>query len=231
MRTAYRCRAYPGAERQVLLNRTFGCVRVVGNRTLAARQAAYATERKSISYAQSDAALTVMKRDPELAWLGEVSCVPLQQALRHQHAAFQSFFAERARYPRFRSRRGRQSAAFTRSAFRMRGTGLHLAKMSDPLKVVWTWPGADLAALNPTSVTVARDPAGRWFVTFHAEVPDPVPLPATGQAAGIDLGLKDFAVLSGGQRIPHPRHMDRHEQRLQRYQRRLARFQKDIPGA
>ncbi len=179
-----------------------------------------------MSYAETDRALTVLKRDPGLAWLGEVSCVPLQQALRHQHAAFGAFFARRARYPRFKSRHGRQSATFTRSAFRMKGTDLWLAKMSDPLKVIWTWPGISLAVLNPSSVTVARDPAGRWFVTFHAEVPDPEPLPATGQAAGIDLGLKDFAVLSGGQRIPHPRHMDRHEQRLKRYQRRLARCQK-----
>jgi putative transposase len=226
MRTAYRCRAYPGAEQQVLLNRTFGCVRVVWNRTLAARRARYAAERASTTYAQTDRALTVLKRDPGLAWLGEVSCVPLQQALRHQHAAFGAFFAQRARYPRFKSRRGRQSATYTRSAFRIRGDQLHLAKMSEPLKVVWTWPGTSLTALNPTSVTVARDPAGRWFVTFHAEVPGPVPLRATGQAAGIDLGLTDFAVLSGGQRIPHPRHMDRHEQQLKRYQRRLAGCQK-----
>ena len=226
MRTSYRCRAYPSEKQQVLLNRTFGCVRVVWNRTLAARHARYAAERRSTSYAQTDRALTVMKRDPDLAWLYEVSCVPLQQALRHQHAAFAAFFAKRARYPRFKSRRGRQSATFTRSAFRMKGTDLYLAKMSEPLKVVWTWPGVSLAELNPTSVTVARDAAGRWFVTFHAEVPDPVPLPATGQAAGIDLGLKDFAVLSGGERIPHPRHMDRYEQRLKRWQRRLARCQK-----
>jgi putative transposase len=102
---------------------------------------------------------------------------------------------------------------------------LWLAKMSEPLKVVWTWPGTGLAALNPTSVIVARDAADRWFITFHAEARDPVPLPATGQAAGIDLGLTDFAVLSGGQRISHPRHMDRHEQRLKRHQRRLARCQ------
>jgi putative transposase len=169
MRTTHRCRAYPSAEQQAMLSRTFGCVRVVWKRTLAAR---------------------------------------------------------RARYPRFESRHGRQSATFTRSAFRMKGTDLHLAKMSAPLKVVWTWPGTSLASLSPTSVTVARDPAGQWLVTFHAEVPGPVPLPATGQAAGIDLGLTDFAVLSDGQRIPHPRHMDVHERRLQRYQRRLARCQK-----
>ncbi len=226
MRTAYRCRAYPDAGQQVMLNRTFGCVRVVWNRTLAARRTRYAAEGVSMSYAQADRALTAMKRDPELAWLGEVSCVPLQQTVRHQDTAFQAFFAGRARYPRFKSRRGRQSAAYTRSAFRMKGENLWLAKMTEPLKIVWTWPGVDLAALHPTSVTVARDPAGRWFVTFHAVIPDPVPLPAVGEAAGIDLGLTDFAVLSDGQRIPHPRHMDRHEQRLKRYQRRLARCQK-----
>jgi putative transposase len=209
-----------------MLNRTFGCVRVVWNRQLAARRARYAAEHKSTSYAETDAALTAMKRDPELARLGEVSCVPLQETLRHQHAAFQGFFAQRARYPRFKSRRGRQSATFTRSAFRMRGTDLWLAKLSAPLPVTWTWPGTDLAGLNPASVTVARDPAGRWFVTFHAQVPGPEPLPAAGETVGIDLGLTDFAVLSDGQRIPHPRHVDRHERRLKRYQRRLARCQK-----
>ena len=98
--------------------------------------------------------------------------------------------------------------------------------MAEPLPVTWTWPHVDLAALNPTSVTVTRDRAGRWFVTFRAEVAGPDPLPATGDTAGIDLGLKDFAVLSNGQRIPHPRHMDRHEQRLKRHQRRLTRCQK-----
>jgi putative transposase len=209
-----------------MLNRTFGCVRVVWNRTLAARQARYAAERRSTSCAATDRALTEMKRDPGLGWLNEVSSVPLQQALRHQNSAFRAFFIKRACYPRFKSRGGRQSATFTRSAFRMKGTDLWLAKMSEPLKVVWTWPGNDLAALNPASVTVTRDAAGRWFVTFRAAVADPEPLPAAGDAVGIDLGLKDFAVLSGGQRIPHPRHMDRHEQGLKRWQRRLARCQK-----
>ncbi len=209
-----------------MLARTFGCVRVVWNRTLAERHALYAAEGKSTSYAQTDAALTAMKKDPDLAWLSEVSSVPLQQALRHQHAAFQAFFGKRARYPRFKSRRGRQSATYTRSAFRMKDGALHLAKTSEPLPVVWTWPGIDLAALDPTSVTVTRDPAGRWFVVFHAGVPDPAPLPASGESAGVDLGLTDFAVLSTGEHIPHPKDWERHEKRLKRYQRRLARCQR-----
>jgi putative transposase len=73
---------------------------------------------------------------------------------------------------------------------------------------------------------VAREPDGRWFTTLHVDVADPAPLPPTGETVGIDLGLTDFAVLSTGERIPHPRHMDRHERRLKRYQRRLARCQR-----
>lgn len=108
----------------------------------------------------------------------------------------------------------------------MRGGVLKLAKMSGPLPFTWTWPDIDVAALEPTSVTVARDPAGRWFVTFHADVPDPAPLPAVGENAGVDLGLTDFAVLSTGEKIAHPRDWERHERRLRRWQRRMARCQK-----
>ena len=85
---AYKCRAYPDGAQQQMLARTFGCVRLVWNRTLAERRRLYHGEGKGLSYAASDAALTVMKRDPGLAFLAEVSCVPLQQTLRHQHKAF-----------------------------------------------------------------------------------------------------------------------------------------------
>jgi putative transposase len=225
MRAAYRVRAYPDPEQAAILARTFGCVRVVWNRTLAARHARYQAEGKGTSYRESDAALTAMKKLPDLAWLNEVSSVPLQQTLRHQHQAFGAFFAKRARYPRFKSRQGRQSATYTRAAFRWRDGQLTLAKTSAPLRFVWSWPDIDPATLDPSTVTVSRDPAGRWFIVLHAEVPGPAPLPATGQNVGVDLGLKDFAVLSTGAHIPHPGHMERHERRLKRYQRRLARRQ------
>jgi putative transposase len=109
VRTAYKCRAYPDQAQQQVLSRTFGCVRVVWNRTLAGRRARWQLERKGTSYAQTDRALTVMKKDPGLGFLSAVSSVPLQQALRHQHQAFTAFFAKRARYPRFKSRRARGS--------------------------------------------------------------------------------------------------------------------------
>lgn len=226
MRTAYKVRAYPDPEQAAMLSRTFGCVRVVWNRTLAARHARYALDKTSTSYRDTDAALTVMKKDPELAWLFEVSSVPLQQTLRHQHAAFTAFFAKRARYPRFKSRHGKQSATYTRSAFAWRGGALTLAKTKAPLRIVWTWPKIDPAALDPSTVNVTRDAAGRWFVVLHVDTQDLDRLPTTGQTVGVDLGLKDFLVLSNGERIPHPKHMDRHEQRLKRYQRILARKQR-----
>ena len=209
-----------------MLSRTFGCIRVVWNRMLAARHTRYQVEGKGISYAESDRVLTVMKKDPDLAFLSEVSSVPLQQALRHQHAAFQAFFAKRARYPRFKSRYARQCATYTRSAFRMKDGALRLAKTSAPLSFTWTWPDIDVTGLDPTSVTMTRDPAGRWFVTFHMDVPDPAPLPATGESVGVDVGLRDFAALSTGGKIGHPKDWERHERRLKRYQRRLARCQR-----
>ena len=104
MRTAYKCRAYPDPAQASVLNRTFGCVRVAWNRTLAWRQQRYQADKTGTTYAQASAYLTAMKATEELAWLNEVSSVPLQQAIRHQQAAYAAFFAKRARYPRFKSR-------------------------------------------------------------------------------------------------------------------------------
>jgi len=193
-----------------MLARTFGCIRVVWNRILTERRRRYSAEGKGLSYAASDQALTAMKKEPGLTFLNEVSSVPLQQALRHQQKAFGAFFARRAGYPRFKSRRGRQSATYTRSAFSMRDGVLRLAKTTGPLRFVWTWPDVDVGALDPTSVTMTKDPAGRWFVTFHAEVPHPGPLPATGASSGVDVGLTYFAVLSTGEQIGHPKDGTRH---------------------
>jgi putative transposase len=208
-----------------VLARTFGCVRVVWNRTLAARRARYAAEGTGTSYAESDRALTAMKKDPELAFLNQVSCVPLQQALRHQHQAFGAFFAGRARYPRFKSRWSRQSAHYTRRAFTWRGGQLRLAKTSTPLRFVWSWPEVDVAVLDPAMVIISRESDGRWYVTFTLDTSEPEPLPKTGHAVGVDLGVTDFAVTSGGAKIANPRHLERRACGLARYQRRLARCQ------
>jgi putative transposase len=227
VRTAYKCRAYPDQTQQQVLARTFGCVRVVWNRTLAARNTCWRLEGKGTSYAESDRALTAMKKEPDLAFLNEVSSVPLQQALRHQQQAYSAFFARRARYPRFKSRRSRrQTAHYTRSAFTMRSGELRLAKMATPVRFVWSWPDVDVTALEPAMVIVSRESDGRWYMTFTSDTDPPEPLQQTGRAVGVDLGVTDFAVTSEGDRIVNPRYLERKARSLARYQRRMARCQK-----
>jgi len=221
---AFRYRFYPTLAQEQMLARTFGCIRVVWNKTLADRHQVYATEGRTVGYAETDRNLTAMKKEPGLEWLAEVSSVPLQQALRHQHAAFSAFFAKRARYPRFKNRNGRQSATYTRSAFTWRGGQLKLAKMTDPLDIVWSRPLPEAA--NPSTVTVSRDPSGRWHVSLLCDDQTVQPLPEAGDMVGVDVGLKDFAVLSTGEHVPHPKHYQRHQQRLARYQRMMARKRK-----
>src|SRR6266542_5613651 len=127
---AYRYRCYPTPEQAGHLARTFGCVRLVYNRALDARTTAWFTEQRRINYVQTSAMLTAWKRTEELAFLNEVSSVPLQQALRHLQGAFVAFWEGRSRYPRFKAKRQHRDAAeYTRSAFRFRNGQLTLAKL------------------------------------------------------------------------------------------------------
>nr|WP_246300886.1 transposase [Actinopolyspora biskrensis] len=226
MRTAYKVRAYPTPEQAAQLGRTFGCVRLVWNKTLDARHRRYHTEGRITSYKETDAQLAAWKRTDDLAFLSEVSSVPLQQTLRHQHTAYASFFAGRAKYPRFKSRNGGQSAHYTRSAFKLRDGKLTLAKQTAPLEFVWSWEADLLESLTPTMVVVAREPDGRWYVTFVVDTDEPEPAPRTGETIGVDLGVKDFATLSTGETIANPRHLDRKARNLARYQRQMARKQR-----
>ncbi|GLW97085.1 RNA-guided endonuclease TnpB family protein [Microtetraspora sp. NBRC 16547] len=228
MRTAYKVRVYPTSEQAAVLNRTFGCVRLVWNKALAWRHRRYHLDGDTTSYAQTDRYLTELKRDGGHDFLYEVSSVPLQQALRHQYTAFLNFFSGRAKYPRFKSRHGRQSATYTRSAFRWKDRRLLLAKMDAPVEFVWSWPDIDPTTLNPTTVTISRDPDGRWYASLTVETSaDAEPLSPNGSAVGVDLGISDFAVLSTGEKIANPRHLDRKAHNLARYQRRMARKQRD----
>src|SRR5262245_15097933 len=75
-------------------------------------------------------------------------------------------------------------------------------------------------------VIVSREPGGRWYLTFTIDTDAPEPLPETGRVVGVDLGVREFAVTSAGDRIANPRHLERKACRLARYQRRMARCQK-----
>ncbi|GAA4501239.1 RNA-guided endonuclease TnpB family protein [Actinoallomurus oryzae] len=221
VKRAYKYRFYPSPEQAAELSRTFGCVRLVYNKALEARTAAWYTERRRVSYAQSSAMLTEWKRSEEYAFLNEVSSVPLQQTLRHLQGAFAAFWEKRARYPVFKSRKkSRQSAEYTRSAFRWRDGRVTLAKMADPLNIVWSRPLPEGA--EPSAVTISRDTAGRWFVSILVET-GIGRLDASSETVGIDVGITSLLTLSTGEKITNPRHERRDRARLAKAQRGLAR--------
>ncbi|MEU4511571.1 RNA-guided endonuclease TnpB family protein [Nonomuraea wenchangensis] len=224
VKRAYKYRFYPTPEQAEALLRTFGCVRLVYNKALEERTRAYTEEGRGVSYGESSAALTAWKKTPELAFLRGVSSVPLQQALRHLQAAFANFFARRAKYPTFKSRkRSRASAEYTRSAFRWSDGRLTLAKMGAPLDIVWSRPLPERA--EPSTVTVSRDSAGRWFVSLLVEEKIR-PLPPVARNVGVDAGLTTLATLSTGEKIVNPGQERRERRRLAKAQRALARKEK-----
>ena len=184
------------------------------------RTDAWFQRQQKVGYHETSSALTALKQQPELAWLNEVSSVPLQQSLRHLQTAFGNFFAKRAAYPSFKSRHDRQAAEYTTSAFKWDGKALRLAKMDEALPVRFsrTIP----RAAKVTTVTVSRDGAGRYFVSMLCD--DAVQtLPTSEAKVGIDLGLTHFAILSSGEKIAAPNTFRKNESKLTKWQRRLAR--------
>jgi len=217
---AYKYRFYPTDKQKRVLTRTFGCARFVYNYFLRLRKQAYLQEQQSLTYYDTSALLTTLKKQAEYAWLNEISCVPPQQALRHLDRAFKNFFQGRAEYPVYKSKRGEQSAEYTSSAFSWDGTHLTLAKMEEPLALRWSRPLPKGA--KPTTITVTRDTANRYFVSILVEE-DITPLPVVKSMVGLDLGLTSMVVLSTGESVGNPKYFAADEKKLAKAQRRLAK--------
>ena len=227
----YSYRLYPMPGQQQALARAFGCARVVFNDALAARREARAAGLPYLTDAELSARLTAAKKTPERAWLGEVSAVVLQQALADLNTAYRNFLVclagkrkgPRIGPPRLRSRKDRRQAIrFTANArFAVTPGGkLRLPRIGDvPVRWSRSLPS------EPSSVTVIKDAAGRYFASFVIQT-GPDALPGTDQVIGIDLGLAHFAVLSDGRKIASPRFLRRAEKKLRRAQRALSRKEK-----
>ena len=220
IKRAYRFLFYPTPEQELILARTFGCARFAYNHMLRLRTDAWMQRQERIGYHESSAALTALKKQPEYAWLNEVSSVPVQQALRHLQNAFANFFAKRAHYPQFKRKDGPQSAEYTTSAFRWDGQAIKLAKMEAPLNVRWSRQIPKAAKV--TTVTVSKDASGRYFISLLCD--DVVASkPETGGKVGIDLGLTHFAILSTGEKVAAPNTFRKNEGKLAKLQHRLAK--------
>jgi putative transposase len=224
VKRAYCYRCYPTDEQQQILARTFGCARWIYNWALALKSRAHREEGKRLSYGDLSACLPVLKQQGETTWLAEVSSVPLQQSLRHLDRAFVNFFAGRANYPRFKSKkRDSQAATYTASAFTWQDGTLTLAKMDAPLDIRWSRPLPEGAL--PSTVTVRRDNAGRYFVSLLVEERIE-PLPPSSEQIGVDLGLTSMVITSKGDKVGNPRFFTTDEKKLAKAQKRHARKQR-----
>ena len=224
MERAFKYRFYPTPEQESLLRRTLGCVRLVYNRALAARTEAWYQRQERIGYGQSSSMLTEWKRKEDFSFLNEVSCVPLQQGLRHLQTAFSNFFAGRAQYPNFKKKRNGGSAEFTKSAFKWKDGQMFLAKCAEALPIRWSRQLPQGA--EPSTITVKLEPSGRWTVSLLVDDLTIQTLPPIDKAIGIDAGLTSLVTTSDGEKVANPKHFAKLYQKLRKAQKGLSRKQK-----
>jgi len=221
----YRYRIYPSPGQQQALARVFGCARVVYNDCLWLRDACYAAGESISDTEVQRRVVTLAKLTPEREWLGEVASVALVQACRDARRAYKNWFdslkgrrkGPKVRHPKPRRKHGKQSVRLTRNGFALHGERLYVAKVGD-IKVQWS---RDLPSV-PSSVTVIREPDGRYYASFVVERAA-VPLSACDREIGVDLGLNSLIVTSDGEAIPNPRFLRKASKRLRRAQRVLSR--------
>ena len=212
-----RFRFYPSEAQKVELSKVFGCVRYVYNASLDWRKTEFEAGRKP-SYNKNSSWLTLFKREKE--FLNDVSCVPLQQSLRHLQTAYQRFFKKQSGFPTFKSRDNRQSCEFTERAFTYKNGQLSLSKIGK-LDVVWSMP----LASKPTTVTVIKEPSGKYFISLTLLEAEKA-LPPSAVSVGIDLGIETFATLSDGRKFKSPAKIRKLRKKLAALQRQHSRKQK-----
>jgi putative transposase len=222
---SYQFRFYPTAAQEKSLGQAFGAARWVWNACLAWRSAAYKLDDERVTSVDFSRELTWLKTLEPYAWLRDVKASVLVQTMRDQDRAFANFFAKRTRYPRFKRRRAAASIRYQihpqtlKSTYRA-GEMLKLPGLG-ALDIRWSrTPGG-----APKMVTVRVDACGRWFVSFTVEE-ELQPFAPSTKSVGIDVGLKDIAVTSDGEKSGNPKHLKRCQRRLKLAQRRLSRKRK-----
>ena len=237
MDRAYRFRFYPTTEQETLLRQTMGCTRLVYNLALAARTEAWYERQERVDYIKTSAMLTRWKKQEDLQFLNEVSCVPLQQGLRNLQKAFANFFAGRAKYPNFKKKHNGGSAEFTRSAFRWKDKQVWLAKCTEPLAIRWSRQLPQ--GSSPSTITVKLDASGRWHVSLLVDDGTINPLlktiemaggsfppPLSDKSIGLDVGINSLIATSDGDKVTNPKHFKEKRSKLKRVQKALSRKQK-----
>ncbi|MBO1055037.1 MAG: IS200/IS605 family element transposase accessory protein TnpB [Dolichospermum sp. JUN01] len=225
MKARYQYRFYPTIQQQQSLAQLFGCVRVVWNDALAICKQA---EKLPSNNDLQKLVITQAKKTVEREWLSEVSNIPLQQSVADLGVAYKNFFdslkckrkGKKVEKPKFKKKTNQQSARFRIGGFLIKNDGVYLAKIGS-VKPIWS---RELPSI-PSSVTVIKDCANRYFISFVVEV-EPVNIDAKNQSIGIDLGIKTFAVMSDGEKAQSPDYSQL-DKKIRKLQKKLARQAKD----
>ena len=226
MLRTYEYRIYPNKSQEVQIAKQFGCCRVVYNKTLALRKETYETTQKHLSKYDLIKEITKWKKQEEFSWLNEVNSQALQQAVLDMDTAYQRFFREKTGFPKFRSKKTHRYSFRYPQGCKLdnEGNKIYLPKLK------WVKCKVDRPIeFQLRSVTVKQVPSGKYFVCclFDDGLELPPKLPITEETTvGIDLGLKDFAVLSNGTKIPRMKFTKQYEKQLAKLQRVLSRKQK-----
>jgi putative transposase len=221
---AFKYRFYPTPEQETLLRKTMGCARLVYNRALAERTEAWYERQERVGYSETSTMLTRWKKQEDLQFLNEVSCVPLQQGLRHLQTAFTNFFAGRAKYPNFKKKHHGGNAEFTKSAFKWKDGKVFLAKCSQHLDIRWSRQLPEGA--EPSTITVKLSPSRRWTVSLLVDV-EIETWPESPNQIGLDLGITSLIALSNGDKVANPKSFKKKRKKLRKVQKALSRKKKD----
>ncbi|MBU7582473.1 MAG: IS200/IS605 family element transposase accessory protein TnpB [Nostoc sp. TH1S01] len=215
---AYKFRLYPNKEQSAFLAKCFGCSRFVYNHFLRLTTDVYAQEKKSLRYKEWAKLLTGLKS--EFEWLKEVNSQALQQTLKDLESAFVRFFKKLGGFPNFKKKSNRQSFRVPQHFLIDNDGFLRLPKMT-PIKIVIH---REILG-TPKNVTISKTPSGKYYASIVTEQDIPH-APLNGDKIGLDLGLKEFAITSKGEKFENPRYFQKSLRRLKIRQRRLSRKQK-----
>ena len=216
-------RLLPTKAQETKLTETLETCRHLYNRFLAQRKAAYEQTGKSPSHYEQNNCLPAWKLENE--YLTRVHSQVLQDVAQRVDRSFQNFFRrckeakEKPGFPRFKGRGWYDSFTFAQSGFSLGNDSVTLSKIGTVQAIVHRQ-----IAGKVKQCTIRRQNQ-KWFACFSIEVPD-APLPPTGAAIGIDVGLTSFATFSTGEQVENPRFFRHDEKALAKAQRRLSKFEK-----
>lgn len=217
MFNATKVRIYPTARQEEALAKAFGCARWLWNNSLSETQKVYKETGKGLGQFALNKRLPELKKEYE--WLSETHSQVLQSVSLNMSRAFVNFFERRAKYPKFKSKHGKQSIQYPQGVKIVEGCKIFLPKIGH-IKAVFH---REIVGKIKT-VTVSRNKAGRYFASVLTETG--VAMPAAsfdGKIIGIDVGLTHLAVTSDGSKFDNPRHLERAAKNLRRKQQKLSR--------